>query len=47
MIAYKTNAFGFTGLAKSADIHAGEGISTGKPSIDDIIIFFAERGNII
>jgi ABC-2 type transport system ATP-binding protein len=47
LIAYKTNAFGFTGLVKSADIHAGEGISTGKPSIDDIIIFFAERGNII
>jgi ABC-2 type transport system ATP-binding protein len=44
LISYKTNAFGFTGLMKSADLEPGGPIRWGKPSIDDIIIYFAEQG---
>lgn len=46
LIAHKSNAFGFTGLMKTAELSSVDVINTGKPSIDDIIIFFAERGNI-
>jgi len=43
MIAYKENAFGFNGLIKTKDVIKNEKVQYGPPSIDDIIIFFAER----
>lgn len=44
LIAYKTNAFGFTGLIRTGESTLPGGIKTAKPSIEDIIIYFAERG---
>lgn len=46
LIAYKTNAFGFTGLIRTGESTLPGGIKTAKPSIEDIIIYFAERGKV-
>jgi ABC-2 type transport system ATP-binding protein len=46
LIAYKTNAFGFTGLMKTKELETKGDIRSAKPNIEDIIIYFAERGNI-
>lgn len=46
LIAWKTNAFGFTGLLKTGETELPGSIKLGKPNIDDIIIYFAERGKI-
>ncbi len=45
MIAHKTNAFGFIGLIKTDEYKKIDGIKTGKPSLDDIMIYYAERGD--
>ncbi len=43
LIAYKENAFGFNGLIESKNMIENDNVKYGKPSIDDIIIYFAER----
>lgn len=44
MIAYKTNAFGFTGLIHSNTEIDSSNIRIANPSLDDIMIYYAERG---
>ena len=43
LIAYKKNAFGFNGLIKTKAVINNAQIKYGQPSIEDIIIYFAER----
>ena len=45
LISHKVNAFGFTGLVKS-DEFLDKNIKTASPSLDDIMIYYAERGVI-
>lgn len=42
-IAYKENAFGVNGLIKTKDTIKDSEIQYARPTIDDVIIFFAER----
>lgn len=44
LISYKTNAFGFTGLMKSDVSLANADIKSAPPTLDDIMIYYAERG---
>lgn len=46
MISYKRNAFGFTGLALREDLVEQDGIRIGEPTLDDIMIYYAERGEL-
>jgi ABC-2 type transport system ATP-binding protein len=39
LISHKEHAFGFTGLMRTADITKADGIETGPPSIEDIMIY--------
>ncbi len=43
IISYKTNAFGFNGLINSRDVLNKGDLRYGQPSIDDIMVYFAER----
>lgn len=43
LVSYKTNAFGFVGLIATKDVLEAEGLRYGKPSIDDVMIYFAEK----
>ena len=43
LIAYKENAFGFTGLAKTENTIKLEHVKTAKPNLEDIMIYYAER----
>jgi len=43
LIVYKENVFGFNGLIESKNMIENDNVKYGKPSIDDIIIYFAER----
>jgi ABC-2 type transport system ATP-binding protein len=44
MISYKKNSFGFTGLIKTGQLKENNKIKIGHPSLDDIMIYYAERG---
>ncbi|MBU1019889.1 MAG: ABC transporter ATP-binding protein [Firmicutes bacterium] len=44
MISYKLNTFGFTGLILKENVKPNPKIRVGAPSLDDIMIFFAEKG---
>ena len=43
LISYKTNAFGFIGLIDKLNIIEDKDIKYGRPSIDEIVIYFSER----
>ena len=43
LVSYKVNAFGFIGLIKTDKIIKHPEIKYGQPSIDEIVIYFAER----
>jgi ABC-2 type transport system ATP-binding protein len=43
LISSKTNAFGFTGLVKSADLKPGSGIESGQPTIEEIMVYHAKK----
>ncbi|XMB73033.1 ABC transporter ATP-binding protein [Mycoplasmatota bacterium WC30] len=47
MVAYKKNAFGFTGLIKKEHLKSNSALKVGTPSLDDIMIFYAERGTSV
>ncbi len=44
LVSYKKNAFGFTGLIKTDHLKENSAIRVGVPSLDDIMIYYAERG---
>lgn len=44
VIASKENAFGVNGLIKTTDMVKHKDIQYARPNIDDIIIFYAEKG---
>jgi ABC-2 type transport system ATP-binding protein len=44
LIAYKKNSFGFTGLMKTAELTGGEPLEIERPSLDDIMIYYAKAG---
>jgi ABC-2 type transport system ATP-binding protein len=44
MIGYKTNAFGFTGLIKTADVSENAGLMLQPPTLEEIMIFHDKRG---
>ncbi|MBU1094754.1 MAG: ABC transporter ATP-binding protein [Firmicutes bacterium] len=44
LISFKKNAFGFTGLIKTNQLKENNKIKIGAPSLDDIMIYYAERG---
>lgn len=44
LISYKKNAFGFTGLIKTDQLKENSKIKVGIPSLDDIMIYYAEKG---
>lgn len=44
MIGYKTNAFGFTGLAKTAHVNERDDLTLEAPTLEDIMIFHDKRG---
>jgi ABC-2 type transport system ATP-binding protein len=43
LISSKTNAFGFTGLIRSADLRPEFGIESGQPSIEEIMVYHAKK----
>lgn len=44
LISYKINTFGFTGLILKDKLGLHSKIRVGAPSLDDIMIYFAEKG---
>lgn len=45
-IAAKSNAFGVTALVENRGIEGNSGLNIARPTLDDIIIYFAEKGKI-
>ncbi|MEL7602016.1 MAG: ABC transporter ATP-binding protein [Bacillota bacterium] len=43
LIAHKEHAFGFTGLVKTTDLKANEGVAAQPPSIEEIMIYHEKR----
>jgi|AGTN01.2.fsa_nt_gi ABC-type multidrug transport system, ATPase component len=43
LISHKEHAFGFTGLLRTADLKAAEGVTAEPPSIEDIMIYHEKR----
>ena len=43
LISYKEHAFGFTGLARTADLKQFEGLAVGPPSIEDVMIYHEKK----
>lgn len=43
LIASKTNAFGFTGLIKTASLRPEDGLAAVPPSLEDIMIYHAKK----
>jgi ABC-2 type transport system ATP-binding protein len=46
LISSKENAFGFNGMVKTKDAKEIKDIRYARPSIEDIVIFFAERKDV-
>lgn len=44
LISYKKNAFGFTGLIKKDHLKENANIKIATPSLDDIMIYYAQEG---
>jgi ABC-2 type transport system ATP-binding protein len=44
LISFKENSFGFTGLIKTGNLHLIEDIETGAVGLEDIMIYYAKRG---
>jgi ABC-2 type transport system ATP-binding protein len=47
LIAYKTNAFGFTGLVKKSEFTPVNGLLQEKPNLEDIMIYYARREELV
>jgi len=43
LVAYKVNAFGFTGLIDAADIQKHNGLTVETPTLEDIMIYHAKK----
>ena len=43
LVAYKTHAFGFTGLIKSGDLPKDSGLSVEPPTLEEIMIYHAKK----
>jgi ABC-2 type transport system ATP-binding protein len=43
LISYKTNVFGFNGLIKTSDVDHQDTVKVGQPSLDDIMIYYANK----
>lgn len=43
LVAYKVNSLGFNGLAKTKDLKKVTTINIGQPSLDDIMIYYAQK----
>lgn len=43
MISHKSNAFGFTGLIRTADLSGEDGLSVEPPKLEDIMIYYAKK----
>ncbi len=43
LIAWKTHAFGFTGLMRTADLHPSDALSAEVPNLEDIMIYHARK----
>ena len=43
IIGYKSNTFGFTGLALSSDIPEGHGLTISRPNIEDILVYYHKK----
>lgn len=43
LIAYKTHAFGFTGLIRTADLREGSGLTVEPPTLEEIMIYHAKK----
>ncbi|AIO19093.1 ABC transporter ATP-binding protein YtrB [Candidatus Izimaplasma bacterium HR1] len=46
LISYKTNAFGFNGLIQTDKVVKSDSIRYGQPSLDDIMIYYANKEEI-
>lgn len=46
LIAYKTNAFGFTGLIHTKDFDSTLDIKSSLPNLEEIMIYFSRKENI-
>ncbi len=46
VVAYKTNSFGFTALAKRENIEDLSKFVTEKPTLDDIIVYYNKEGKL-
>ncbi len=44
LIAYKLNSFGFSGMVKTEDAAVGENISIEPANLEEIMIYYAKRG---
>ena len=42
LISYKKNSFGFSGLARTEVLNGSESVETGKPTLDDIMIYYSK-----
>ena len=43
LVSYKLNAFGFNGLIHTEDVPIESNVKFGQPSLDDIMIYYANR----
>jgi ABC-2 type transport system ATP-binding protein len=43
LVAWKTHAFGFTGLMRTADLHPSDALSSEAPNLEDIMIYHARK----
>ena len=43
LVSYKTNSFGFNGLIKTDEVVESDSIKYGQPSLDDIMIYYANK----
>lgn len=43
LISYKVNSFGFTGLIETVNVKKESPVQFGQPSLDDIMIYFANK----
>lgn len=46
LISYKINSFGFTGLIQTKDLDPASNLKTTMPSLEEIMIYFAKKGDV-
>lgn len=44
LVSYKENSFGFNGLIHTRDVATSSKVQYGQPSLDDIMIYYAQKG---